>query len=555
MQIKRRWQGLHWLCICIFILVLLSGCQQQAADDIVVLYTNDVHCAVDAGIGYAGLSAYKQWMEEQTPYVTLVDCGDAVQGDVIGTVSQGAYLTEIMNAVGYDFAVLGNHEFNYGMERLAELISQADAVYLGCNICYTGDGENQLAAVQPYEIVSYGDVQVGFIGVSTPESIVKSSPAYFMDQSGNFIYDFYGETGEAFYAQVQQTVDDCRAEGADYVIVLSHLGIDEVSAPFRSTDLIANTSGIDAVLDGHSHSVIPCDVVANCQGEKVLLSSTGSSLQYIGRLVITAAGNLQVGLIGNFPDRDEETEALIQEIQSRYQEDLQQVIAYSDVELTTASDDGIRLIRNRETNLGDFCADAYRAVADVDIALVNGGGIRADLSAGDITYGDIIAVHPYGNTLCVVETTGQQIVDALEMGSRFTTKDSSDGVNAVGENGGFLQVAGLKYTIDTSVESTVETTAEGMYVSCGSNRRVKDVQILQEDGSYAPIDLEQTYTLASHSFLIKQGGDGLNMFMNDPLLVDEGMSDYQILIDYLTLDLNGEVGENYRQSQGRITVL
>ena len=539
----------------VFFLLGLAGCNtEKQREDIVILYTNDVHCAVDTDIGYAGLAAYKTWVEGKTSYVTLVDCGDALQGDAIGTVSQGEYIVDIMNRVEYDFAVLGNHEFDYGMEQLGALLEKSEAQYLGCNIRYTGEGNSVVSSLKPYEIVTYGDVEVAFVGVSTPESISKSTPAYFMDESGAFVYDFYGDSGEGLYTQVQKTVDECREEGADYVIALTHLGDDESSEPFRSTDLIAGTTGIDAVLDGHSHSVIPCDVVNNKEGEKVLLSSTGTGLANIGQLVITADGNLTAGLIGDFPEKDVQMDSFVKEIQSQYEAEMEQVVARTDVPLTTVSESGIRLIRSRETNLGDFCADAYRTISGADITIVNGGGIRADIEAGDITYGDIIAVHPYGNTLCVVEANGQEILDALEMASRSTMLEISDGEYAVGENGGFLQVSGLKYTIDTSIPSTVEVDDAGMYVSCGENRRVKDVQVLQEDGTYAPIDPAQTYTLASHNYLLKQGGDGLNMFMDNTLIINEGMLDYQVLITYIADDLCGTVGSDYVRPQGRITV-
>ena len=311
--VKQNWfKGAPFLLAAALLLSLLGGCAPQRQEqDIVILYTNDVHCAVDAGIGYAGLSAYKEWMENKTDYVTLVDCGDALQGDTIGAVSQGEYLVDIMNQMGYHFAVLGNHEFDYGMEQLTVLLEKADAQYLGCNIRYTGAGENAVSSLKPYEIVTYGDVEVAYVGISTPESIAKSTPAYFMDESGAFVYDFYGGSGEALYTQVQRTVDECRKEGADYVVALAHLGDDESSEPFRSIDLIAGTSGIDAVLDGHSHSVIPCDVVKNKTGKEVLLSSAGTGLANIGQLVITTDGNLTAGLIGSFPDVDGDINAFM----------------------------------------------------------------------------------------------------------------------------------------------------------------------------------------------------------------------------------------------------
>ena len=244
----------------------------------------------------------------------------------------------------------------------------------------------------------------------------------------------------------------------------------------------------------------------------------------------------------------------IESMKEKFDAELTKNIAVSDVELTTLSDSGMRLIRSRETNLGDFCADAYRSVSGADIALVNGGGIRADISAGDITYGDILNVHPYGNSLCVAKATGQEILDALEMASRFCRTDLGDGENAVGENGGFLQVSGLKYSIDTSVESTVETDEQGNFLSCGAKRRVKDVMVLEEDGSYTELVPDKVYTVASHNYLIKEGGDGLNMFMDNELTIDEGMIDHEILITYLTDGLNGTVGDEYALPQGRIEV-
>ncbi len=553
----------HCFLAGIFALVLiLSGCndseeteEKEKADDIIILYTNDVNCAVDDEIGYAGLVAYKQWCEKRTPYVTLADCGNALQGDVIGTVSKGEYPAELMNRAGYDFAVLGNHEFDYGMEQIDRLMEMSGAQYLGCNIRYTGKEDVAfLSRLLPYKIVSYGDVKVAFIGVLTPESIITSVPTYFCDENGNYVYDFCGKSGEELYKCVQENADACVKAGADYVVVLAHLGTDEESSPFTSPELIANTRGIDAVLDGHSHSEIPCDIVKNADGENVLLSSTGTGLCNIGCLTITANGNLQTGLIGAYPEKDSEMAGSIESMEEKFEAEMSKSIAVSEVALTTASDSGMRLIRNRETNLGDFCADAYRAESGADIALVNGGGIRADISDGEITYGDILRVHPYGNTLCVAKATGQEILDALEMASRSCLPDADDGENAVGENGGFLQVSGLKYVIDTSVESTVETDEQGNFLSCGANRRVKDVMVLKEDGSYTELVPDEVYTVASHNYLIKEGGDGLNMFMDNELTINEGMLDYEILMTYLTDELNGTVGDEYALPQERIEI-
>lgn len=553
---KYRRRTINVLLVIILVLLLLCSCgtARREQEDIVILYTNDVHCAVEDNIGYAGLAAYQKYMEEKTPYVTLVDCGDAIQGDVIGLLSEGEYPVQMMNRIGYDLAVPGNHEFDYGMERLSRLIQEAEAAYLCCNVRYTGTEESALKEVSPYRIERYGDVEAAFVGVCTPENITSSTPTYFMDEAGEFVYDFYvGDNGKEFYTQVQATVDECLEKGVEYVILLTHLGVDEDSAPFRSIDLIEHTEGVHAVLDGHSHSVIPCQIVKNKSGGEVLLSSTGTALNYIGQLMITPGGTITTGLI-TYPDKDEETEIYIDEVLGSFEEDMKRVAGHSETDLSIASKDGIRMVRSRETNLGDFCADACRIVSGADIAMVNGGGIRANLPAGDITYGDLLAVHPYGNTLCVAQVSGQEILDALEMANRAVQAEFSDGTNAVGENGGFLQVSGITFTVDTSVESSVVMDENEMFVSCGSVRRVKDVRVLQEDGSYAPIDPDRIYTLASQNYLLKRGGDGQRMFMDNPLILDEGTMDYQVLIDYIANHLGGTIGKEYAVPQGRIVV-
>lgn len=542
----------------LLVLVLAVGTlfSQAVAEshDIVVLYTNDVHCGIRADLGYEKLAAVKDAALAKTPYVVLVDNGDAIQGEEMGTVSKGEYPVEIMNKVGYDFAVLGNHEFDYGIGRLSELIGKADAQYLGCNLTYTGKKGNLLKAVKPYEIVDYGGTDVAFIGVSTPESITKSTPTFFQED-GKFVYGFSSDTPEELYAVVQKNIDEVRKEGADYVVVLSHLGTDTSSAPFQSTDLIANTTGIDVVLDGHSHSVIPCYVVADKAGKKVLLSSTGTKLNNIGMMVITEEGNIETSLIGEYPEKNQEVAKFVDSIEAKYKDSLSEVIGQTQVDLNIASENGIRMVRTRETNLGDLCADAYRVVANADIGFINGGGIRAPIAKGPITYGSLIKVHPYGNTLTMVEASGQEIIDALEHGSRSTKAKTSDGDKAIGESGGFLQVSGLKYTIDTSIPSSVELDSKGMFVSVKGARRVKDVMVQTKNGGYEPIKLEKTYKLACHNYMLKDAGDGYTMFQDNKLLINEGMLDNQVLMTYVIEYLDGVVSSAYAKPQGRITVI
>ena len=538
-------------------MVLSLGTTALAADgksnDIVILHTDDVHCGVSDGMGYAGVAAYKAEMEQTHNYVALVDCGDAVQGGAIGTLSGGAYLVDIMNETGYDFATFGNHEFDYKIPQLTKLTKQAKFKYLACNFKYLGKGTSDIA-YKPYEIVDYGGTKVAYIGIATPESFVKSTPAYFQDANGNYIYSFCeDDDGSALYKAVQNTVDEVKKAGANYVIALAHLGNEGTTDRWSSKAVIANTTGIDVVLDGHSHSTIEKEMVKNKDGKEIPLSSTGTKLVNIGKLTISD-GKFTTELVTDYAVKDDATDTFVKSIQEKNEALVNTVVAKSSVDLTTKRADGTRAIRNRETNLGDLCADAYRAISGADIALVNGGGIRADIPAGDITYGQIIKVHPYGNALCVVEATGQEIIDALEWTARNTMSTYSDGENSVGEMGGFLQVSGLKYTIDTTVKSSAKGDDKSMFVSVDGAYRVKNVKVLK-NGKYVDIDPKATYTVASHNYMLKDSGDGINMFADNKLLQDSVMLDNQVLINYIKDDLGGTVPASYAAPQGRISII
>ena len=409
-------------------------------------------------------------------------------------------------------------------------------------------------AIKELEELGYGETKVAFIGVATPESPTKSTPTYFMED-GEYVYNFaQGNNGQNLYDCVQGYVDECEAQGADYVILLAHLGDAEESAPYTSPELIAATDGIDVVLDAHAHSVIAGKTVENKAGEPVLLSSTGTKLANIGKLVIRADGEITTELICGYSAKDAEMDAYIRNVKAQYETEMNKVIATSDIALTCKTEDGIRLVRNRETAIGDLCADAYRAIGGADIGVVNGGGIRADIPKGDITYANMLAVHPYGNTLCVVRATGQEIIDLLETACMYTQAEISKDGNAVGENGGFMQVSGLKFTIDTSIPSSVVLDELDNFVSVSGERRVKDVTVLDDNGAYVPIEFDAVYTVASHNYLLKAGGDSFTGFMDNEFIISEGICDYQVLTQYITEVLNGKLGELYSAPQGRITI-
>lgn len=513
-----------------------AGAERAAAGtDLVILYTNDIHCGVDENISFKGLADIKATLEAVGKQVVLVDCGDSVQGGSIGTLSKGRYVIDIMNKLGYVAATPGNHEFDYTMDGFFALVGRAKFPYVSANFV-DKDGE---AVLDPYVILEADGVRIAFVGVSTPQTLTSSKPSNFMNDKGEFIYGFcQDETGEAFYAAVQSAVDAARAEGADYVFALSHLGIFSVFSPYTSSDLITHTTGIDVVLDGHSHSVIEGDIVKNAAGENVILTSTGTKLENVGCLTIGADGSFSTTLINPGP-----AGKLIDEINEEFDELQNKVVAHTDVDLCiTDPDTEALLIRSTETNLGDLCADAYRAISGADIAIVNGGGIRTNIPAGDITYGQIISVHPFGNELCVIEATGQEILDALEL-SVYKTPDIY---------GGFLQVSGITFTVDVSIPSSVKLDTNGMFASVGLKRRVKDVMVGDE-----PLDPKKTYTLASHNYNLKEKGDGYSMFADNTFLQDSVMLDNQVLINYIVDVLGGAVGEEYSDpyGQGRITVV
>ena len=533
---------------------------EEPAKEIVVLYTNDVHCGVTDGMGYVGVARVKAALEAAGKEVILVDNGDAVQGDVIGTLSKGEAIVELMNDVGYDVATIGNHEFDYGMDQFKKNVSLAKFQYVCCNFL----DDKGAAVLKPYTIIEKAGKKIAFVGIDTPESFTKSTPKYFQDAEGNYIYSFCeGNNGQDLFDKVQATVDAARAEGVDYVIALAHLGIDYQSEPWTASKVIENTTGIDVMLDGHSHTDFKRDIgqdsilVKNKDGNEVIHTSTGTKLANVGILTI-AGDKISAKLLdasamkfideaGLLPE-DNGMGEVVKAALAKNEELVNTVVAHTDVDLVIKDPvSGERIVRSQETNLGDLCADAYRAMGETDIAFVNGGGVRDTIPAGDVTYGQIIKVHPFGNALCTVEVTGQEILDALE----FSV------CNLPGESGGFLHVSGLKFTVDMNVDSTVVKTEKKEFVEVAGERRIKDVEVLQEDGTYAPIDPNKTYTLASHNYMLRDEGDGYTMFSDNNFLSEDVMLDNQVLINYIVDKLGGSVGSDYVDpyGQGRITII
>lgn len=555
-----RNQGKKRLGILLTVILMLSMAVCSAAEeraekngDIYILFTSDVHCGIDKGFGYAGLQQVRDTLEAQGYETILVDDGDAIQGEPIGTLSEGEAIIDLMNDLKYDVAIPGNHEFDYGMPRFLELVEKADFPYISCNFTYLDE-----LVFEPYLIKEAAGKKIGFVGVTTPLTITASTPVYFQDENGEYVYGFMSDdTGERVYQAVQSAVDAAREEGADYVYVIGHMGNGAEFKPWTYADVISHTDGIDVFLDGHSHDTDQV-IMKNKDGEDVPRSAVGTKMACIGYSHISAEGDIVETGIWSWPNKTSAPELLdihneirdrVDEAQQELAEELDKVVASTAVTLTIndpeavdSSGNPVRMIRRAETNLGDLCADAARDQSGADIAFVNGGSIRVSIEKGDITFGNILAVHPFGSMLCVLEVTGQQILDALEWSCRSVPD----------ENGGFNQVSGLTFEINSAIDSPCKADKDGMCTGIEGERRVQNVMVGGE-----ALDPEKTYTLAGYDYQLRQQGDGYTAYDGAPVLQDNVKLDNQVLIDYIVDTLGGNVGGEYADpyGEGRITIL
>ncbi len=509
------------------IMLISEEAGQPVDEGITILYTNDVHTNINKTITYSILAAYKDSLEN----VLLVDAGDHAQGTVYGLYDKGETIIKLMNAVGYDAATLGNHEFDYKMEGTKNIIEWAEYPYISSNFYHEGE-----LMLKPYEIFEVDGKKVAFVGVTTPESIVKSTPKYFMDDEGNFIYTIAGgEDGAELYAAVQAAVDAAAAEGADYIIGLGHVGIDESSGPWTSKAVIANTTGFTAFIDGHSHSVDAMETVADKEGKAVVLTQTGNYFDNVGQMTINAEGEVTTVLLTAEDLAQVEPKAEVKAIEDEFiakiAAEMGAVIGYAQVTFDNYEGDE-RLCRKQETNSGDFIADAYYNLFlenGVDVALINGGGVRNAAVTGELTMESMQKFVPWANQMCMLEVTGQTLLDALEWGAQAVNVENT------AESGGFLHAAGLTYTINAAIPSTVQKDETGIWTGGPTcEYRVSDVKVLnRETGAYEALDLEKTYNLAGIEYTLKDLGDGFNMFGDSAVITDGVSIDYLALTEYL----------------------
>ena len=541
----------------------------EPAEDIVILYTNDVHTYIDGILSYDVLAGLKTSLEMAYGNVLLVDAGDAAQGTAFGSMDKGESIIKLMNAAGYDLATLGNHEFDYGMDGTMNIMEWAEFPYVSANFYHEADGIKGETVLAPYEIFEIGGRKIAFVGITTPESFTKSTPAYFQDENGNYIYGISaGEDGSELYADVQAAIDAAKADGATMVIALGHLGVDLASRPWTSEEVIENVKGLDAFIDGHSHTTM---VGKDVNG--VVLTQTGQYFDAIGMMLIDGeTGDITTDLIRYeevlVPSVDEDgnpvldddgkevmevafykfvsafdlgsawasngdvqalKDAWIAEIDSQ----LGQTIGSAAVTFDNYNAEGKRLVRSQETNTGDFAADALYYLfddmgLDVDVAVMNGGGVRNKAVTGELTYKTAKEIHTFGNVACLQTITGQQLLDALEWGAR--------GVGTGEEIGGFLHVSGITYKIDDQWPTSVQMDDKGVWTGAPTGGyKVHDVQIYnKETGAYEPLDLTASYNLAGYNYTLRDLGDGFNMFDGAVNVLDYVMEDYMVLANYIT---------------------
>lgn len=513
---------------------LLAGCRSAAVvagsnsnnnRSIVILYENDVHCGID---GYAKMAGLRDAIRD-TADVAVVSCGDFIQGDIVGALSHGQYIIDIMKTVGYDAVTLGNHEFDYYVPRLQELLTDLNVPVTCVN--FTDADRNRIYL--PFVIKKMGGKTVAFIGAVTPVTMISEEFAFY-DKSGKLIYDLCPQD---VFQQVQEQVDAVRQLGADYVVILSHLGERPTTMNVDSHLMISNTTGIDVVLDGHTHSTIPTETVMNRDGKPVIITQAGTKFKDFGKLLICPDGRMSTTLLhsADVPYENVLVKHTTDSIKALCNEITQQPVFKCSFALRILDDEGREQVRMGETNAGDILMDAFREVSGTDIGIMNAGSIRSDMiiknekedkNEGNVTLGDVIAMLPYDNNMVVINATGAQILDVLTKATRFLPKAYAD----------FPQVSGLKFTANTG-------------------KGVSDVMVLnKQSGEYEPIDLQRTYTVATTDYCVTGGGLQSVFKQCAGTAIGQGLNYREILIKYITEKHNGTVPEQYRTAQGRITV-
>ena len=528
----------------------------ELSDDIIILHTNDVHCGVNEVIGYDGLYLYKKELQKKYKHVLLVDAGDHIQGGAIGILSQGLDIIDIMNKVGYDVVALGNHEFDYGIDQLKICKERLDCGYISGNFCYR---KNKTTLFPPYKVLEVGEKKIGFIGITTPQTFSRTYLHNILDEDGNTVYDFLTENeGKELYEAAQMYVDLVKSEGADYVILLSHLGNEGDSEIYSSNSLLANIKGVDALIDGHTHKIYNT-TTKDKEGKDVIVAQTGTRLTNVGVIKIQVDGKIISEMLSEIPEPeyyrfkpvtrknklryvDVDMYKTINDIINSHYDELNEKIGYTDFDLRINSDNSgdssKQNSRAEENILCDLVADAVRSIGEGEICIINAGSIRTDLLEGNITLQNILDILPFSSDIVVKEVLGKDILDALELGVRHLPSKSSI----------FPQVSGISFKVNTSINSSVVVDDMEMFVRVDGDRRVYDVKVGDE-----PLDINKKYRISFDDY-IANGGDGYSMFNKYEEIFSTSKTDNQAFLIYIKDVLKGKIPDKYREKQGRIII-
>ena len=523
-------------------------------DDLIILHVNDVHCGINDKIGYDGLVLYRDELKKKYKYVITVDVGDHIQGGSLASISEGSAIIEIMNKVGFDVAILGNHEFDYGIEQLTNLEKNLTSKYICANFVYRKDKNN---IFEPYKIINAGNKKIAFLSVLTPLTFSKTYLSTIKDSEGNPLYDFLtGNNMQDLYDTIQNYINNIRAKKeADYIILLTHIGMK--IEKYKSEELLSKLYGVDAVLDGHSHQIY--NTTSPDKNKKdISISQTGTKLESIGKLILKKDGSIITEIISEVPEPTDKTNSVkinrggkerwvdknivdfLESIWDKYRSELNLIFGFCDYDLIIIDEDTeSNYCRYKECTLGNLITDAIKNAGNGEISILNGGAIRNNMYKGNITSAQIMEILPWFNNIVQKRITGQCILDALEFG--ISQLPNMSGV--------FPQISGITFDVDISFDSTVKIDELGMFINVTGKRRVSNVKINGVD-----LELDKFYN-ASLIEYISNGGDGYSMFSKFDIYNESLITDTDSLIHFIQYNLNGEIPLQYKDIQGRINII
>ena len=528
---------------------------QESPDDIIILHLNDVHCGVNDTIGYDGFVQYRKELNKTYPNnIITVDVGDHAQGGTLGSISDGTAIINILNKIGFDVAILGNHEFDYGIDQLINLNENITSNYISANFCYK---KNKSTIFNSSKIIERCGKKIAFIGVVTPLTFSKTYLSTIKDSNGEAVYDFLNDNNaQELYDKVQENINKLKNdENADYVILLTHLGMD--LEQYTSNGLLSKLENVDAVLDGHTH-LIYNKTAKDKNNKEIHISQTGTKLQSIGKLIIKNNGTILSEIIENITEPSDKSDAkkltrgkkeiwvdtdtnnFLNNLWKEYEDILNIYYGHSNYKLEIrpegTSDSHYIYCRYKECTVGNLVADSFKWAGNSEVAIVNGGSIRNSINEGNLTRGQIIEAAPFFNDIITKKVPGKCILDALEFG----TSNYPDAAGA------FPQVSGINYDIDTSINSSVLKDSNGLFLDVPGKRRVSNVKINGKN-----LDLDKNYTISMSSF-VGSGGDGYTMFTNYEVFNESLLTDSDSIALYIKDELEGEIPEKYKDFQGRI---